>query len=93
MQICPSFIVKEEDVKPEDQPPTHADLEDKRIGLARVDGIDDPKVIAPPISDENGVIVAPRKKEDDLEVYITVQIESAYPGGLNPWKRVLQYDS
>jgi protein TonB len=81
--------VKEDDVAPEDQPPAVEDLDNKRIGVFTQEGLDD-NIIAPPITDNKGVIIVPAQNDaDQNKVFIKVEIESAYPGGMNAWKRFL----
>jgi len=76
----------------EEMPPTQEDLSQAKIGLANVAGdntnID---IIAPPADGiANGVVSLPEKKADHKDsLYLTVQIESSYPGGMSAWMRFL----
>ena len=84
------FKITSDEVKPDEQPPKIDDMEDARIGKVRSDGDNDIGIVAPPISDDKGVIEIPKKQEDDLDkIHLTVEIESEYPGGITSWHRFL----
>jgi len=80
------------EVKPEERPPEQGELEDTRIGTLNQDGLKDEGIVAPPIETAGtGVIEAPKRKDDDLDkVFLKVEIESQYPGGLSAWARFLR---
>jgi len=87
--FTPPLIVNE-DVKDDEKPPEMDDLADTKIGNINEEGIKDDGIIAPPISDEGkGIIEAPKKKDNDDSLFISVQIESEYPGGKAAWMRYL----
>jgi periplasmic protein TonB len=91
LQFTPPRIVNEE-VKEDEKPPEMETLEDTKIGTMNVEGIKDDGIVAPPIdAGTTGVIVAPKKDEDDIDKTFTkVEIESDYPGGFSAWKRFLE---
>lgn len=78
-------------VKPDEKPPEIDDLEDSKIGKINQEGDKFDDVVAPPVSDGKGVIEAPKKKEEDdwEKTFLSVQIESEYPGGIESWRRFL----
>jgi len=79
-----------DDVKPEDIPPTQDELADAKIGNFNQEGDGDPDIVRPPIDDKStGVIEGPKPKDAEPEIYLSVQIESAYPGGISAWTRYL----
>jgi periplasmic protein TonB len=84
-------IAPDKDVKPEDVPPTVDEMTDVKIGTVNKDGIKGDDIVAPPnTGEETGVIEAPVKKEaSEPDIYLTVQIESEYPGGISAWLRFL----
>ena len=84
-------IVKDDQVKAEEQPPENDILDDTKIGLLNQDGIKNDDIVAPPIGDEGkGIVETPKKPEEDYEkIFMSVQIESEYPGGNPAWKRYL----
>ncbi len=84
-------IVKDDQVKDEDKPPENKILDDTKIGLLNQDGIKNDDVVAPPIGDEGkGIVETPKKPEEDYEkIFVSVQIESEYPGGKAAWMRYL----
>ncbi len=90
-QFVPPRIVNDDDVKPEEQPPTIDELENVKIGLVDKDGSPDEGITAPPPTDEGrGLMEAPKAKTDPDSLFITVQIESEYPGGPQAWMRYLK---
>jgi periplasmic protein TonB len=85
-------IITHEEVKPDEKPPEMDELEDTRIGKINQEGDKDNGIIAPPVDDgDKGVIVEPKKDEEDWDkTFVSVQIESEYPGGMKAWTRYLQ---
>jgi periplasmic protein TonB len=84
-------IIVDEDVKPDEAPPEMTELEDTKIGTIDQDGVKDDGIVAPPVKDDGqGIVEAPKKEEEDWEkTFISVQIESQYPGGTGAWARFL----
>lgn len=88
--FTPPVITDDKDVKPDEQPPVNDDLENVKIGNANVDGDKDLGITAPPPTDEGrGILQAPARHENPDSVFIKVEIESEYPGGLAAWARYL----
>lgn len=89
-QFVAPIIKPDDQVKPEEQPPANDDLEDVKIGNTNQDGVKDDNIVAPPVSDAvgKGIIETPKKEEPD-EPFMKVEIESAYPGGIEAWRRFL----
>lgn len=81
----------DEDVKPDERPPEMKELEDVKIGKMNVEGVKDDGIVAPPADDAGkGVVVAPKKEEEDWDrTFNKVEIESQYPGGPAAWQRYL----
>ena len=90
-RIFTAPVITNNEVKPDEKPPVVDDLDDAKIGKVNVDGDKFTDVVAPPISDDKGVIEGPKKKdEEDWEkTLLSVEIESEYPGGLESWRRFL----
>jgi len=86
-KFTPPKIVKDEEVKKEDKPPEQEKLEDTKIGTVNQEGLKDEGITAPPVSDNKGVVEAP--KEDYDKTFTKVEIESEYPGGMAAWARYL----
>lgn len=84
-------IITDDEVKPDEKPPEITELEDTRIGTINQEGEKDLGIVAPPVSDDGkGVVEAPKKDETDWEqTFVSVQIESEYPGGMKAWIRYL----
>ncbi len=89
-QYTPPIITHDE-VKPDEMPPQMDELQDTKIGTIDVDGDKDQGIVAPPVSDEGkGIIDQPKKDESDVDkIFVGVQIESEYPGGISAWIRYL----
>lgn len=83
--------ITNDDVKPEDTPPPIEDMQDVKIGTANIDGDKDLGIVAPPNNDgvDKGIIAEPEKKQKEPDIYLIVQIESEYPGGMSAWLRYL----
>jgi periplasmic protein TonB len=90
-QFTPPRIVPEDQVAEDEKPPVNSDLEDFKIGTANKDGeTDGGLVIAPPgEAPGTGVIDIKKNDEDPDGLFISVQIESEYPGGMAAWQRFL----
>lgn len=83
-------LIVDEDVPEDQKPPENDDLEDVKIDVKTQDGEKDLGIVAPPPDDNGkGILVPPKPKEEEPDIYISVQIESAYPGGRAAWERFL----
>jgi len=90
-RVTTIVIVKDDQVKEDEKPPENDKLDEAKIGLLNQDGIKDDGVIAPPVGDDSkGIVETPKKDEEDYEkIFVSVQIESEYPGGKAAWMRYL----
>jgi protein TonB len=88
-KFTPPKIVKDEEVKKEEKPPEVEKLEDTKIGAVNQEGIKDEGITAPPVSDNKGVVEAPKDNTDYDKTFTKVEIESEYPGGPAAWARYL----
>jgi protein TonB len=88
-KFTPPKIVKDDQVKEEEKPPEVEKLEDTKIGTVNQEGIKDEGITAPPVSDNKGVVEAPKDNEDYDKTFTKVEIESDYPGGPGAWQRYL----
>jgi protein TonB len=89
--FTPPQIVQDDQVNPDEVPPAAADLENVRIDVVASDGGEDLGIVQPPPSDgDRGIIQAPQCKENPDSIYMTVQIESSFPGGAPAWQRFLR---
>ncbi len=91
-KFTPPKIVKDEQVKPEDEIKEVEKLEDTKIGVINQQGIKDEGLVAPPVEDKGtGVVEAPKKVEEDYDkVFTKVEKEAKFPGGLEGWRRYLE---
>lgn len=90
-KFTPPKIVHDDEVKEDEKPPEITKLEETRIGTMNQEGMKDNDIVAPPVEVGNrGVLVAPKKEEEDWnKVFTKVEIPSEYPGGLAAWQRFL----
>lgn len=87
--LTPPRIVREE-IKEDERPPDVDKLEDAKIGTVNTEGDKDDGITAPPTNDNGkGVIEAPKDNTDYDQTFVSVQIESDYPGGMAAWIRYL----
>jgi len=85
-------IVPDRDVPEDEKPPETAEMENAQIGKFNHDGQQEVGIVAPPIDGDGrtGVIEGPKKDPEESDApFISVQIESEYPGGMPAWQRFL----
>jgi protein TonB len=89
-RFTPPRIVRDIEVKAQEKPPVQEKLEDSRIGTIDQEGIKD-EGFAMPASDAGKGIGAsgPNPGGDYDRVFMKVEIESQYPGGIFAWQRFL----
>lgn len=91
VNATPPKIVKDELVKPDEQIAEVAKLDDAAIGTINITGEKDPDVIAAPVEKETGVgKKSLREEPDENKIFITVQQEAQYPGGMEAWRKFLE---
>lgn len=88
-KFTPPKIVKDEEVKPEDEIKEVEKLEDTKIGTINQEGEKDDGIVAPPVEKGTGTVEAP-KEEDYDKVFTVVQIPAEFPGGLPAWAKYLE---
>lgn len=91
-KFTPPEIVKDVEVKPEDEIKEVEKLEDTRIGVINQEGIKDEGLVAPPVEEKGtGIVEAPKKVEEDYDkVFTKVEKEAKFPGGPEGWRRYLE---
>ncbi|MFT4018062.1 MAG: energy transducer TonB [Agriterribacter sp.] len=87
-KFTPPKVVKDEEVKPEEEMKEVEKLEDTKIGLTNQEGQKDLGIVAPPVEDKGGVVAAP-KVEDEDKVFQKVEIEAQFPGGEKAWTKYI----
>ena len=88
-KFTPPKIVKDEEVKPDEEIKEVEKLEDTKIGTINQEGEKDQGVVAPVVEKGTGVVEAP-KEEDYDKVFTVVQIPAEFPGGLPAWQKYLE---
>ncbi|WP_207495726.1 energy transducer TonB [Aridibaculum aurantiacum] len=91
-KFTPPQIVKDEQVKPEEQIKEIEKMEDTKIGTINQEGKKDEGFVAPPVEEKGtGVVEAPKKVEEDYDkVFTKVEKEAKFPGGPEAWRRFLE---
>lgn len=89
-KFTPPKIVKDEEVKEEDEIKEVEKLEDTKIGTINQEGAKDEGIVAPPVETGTGVVEAPKKEEDYDKIFTVVQIAAEFPGGLPAWSKYLE---
>lgn len=89
-KFTPPKIVKDEDVKPDEEIKEVEKLEDTKIGTINQEGAKDEGVVAPPVEKATGVVEAPKVEEDYDKVFTVVQIAAEFPGGIPAWSKYLE---
>ena len=89
-KFTPPKIVKDEEVKPDEEIKEVEKLEDTKIGTINQEGAKDEGVVAPPVEKGTGVVEAPKVEEDYDKVFTVVQIAAEFPGGLPAWTKYLE---
>jgi periplasmic protein TonB len=88
--FTPPKVVKDEEViKP---PPDVKQIQEARVDVKTAEGTKDPGIIATPSNDKGTQVAAGpvEKKEDEDKIFIKVEIEAAFPGGLDAWTKYVQ---
>lgn len=89
-KFTPPKIVKDEEVKADDEIKEVDKLEDTKIGSINQEGAKDDGIVAPPVESGTGVVEAPKVDEDYDKVFTVVQIAAEFPGGLPAWSKYLE---
>jgi len=89
-KFTPPKIVKDEEVKPDEEIKEVEKLEDTKIGTINQEGAKDDGLVAPPVEKSTGVVEAPKVEEDYDKVFTVVQIPAEFPGGTSAWSRYLE---
>jgi len=89
-KFTPPKIVKDEEVKPDEEIKEVEKLEDTKIGTINQEGAKDDGIVAPLVEKGSGVVEAPKQEEDYDKVFTVVQIAAEFPGGLPAWTKYLE---
>lgn len=96
-KFTPPKIVKDNEVRPDDELKEVNKLADTKLGTINQAGVKDnglvTNAVAPgAVGGHGGAIEAPKqaKEEDDDKVFTVVQIPAEFPGGTEAWARYLQ---
>ena len=83
-------IVRDEEVKPDEEMKEVAELIDTKIGTINTDGEKDDGVVTPPVEKGAGNVEAPKVEDDIDKIFPIVQIQAQFPGGMKEWSKYLE---
>jgi len=86
-KFTPPKIVKDAEVKEEDEIKEVEKLEDTKIGSFNQEGTKDEGIVAP-VEQSTGVAAPPEEETD--KIFTVVQIPAEFPGGQSGWIRYLE---
>ena len=81
-------IIVKDDV-PVDEMPEQKDLDNVLIGAVNRDGKDYDGTQESPVDEAKGIVEAPKKQDEVEKIFLVVEIESKYPGGMSAWAAYL----
>lgn len=90
VSVTPPKIVKDDQVKPEEEVKPIDQMENVQINNFNQEGEKNIDIVNPPV-EKSIAGVATISKEDDAEkVFYVVQIPAEFPGGMNGWRNYLE---
>jgi protein TonB len=92
-KFTPPIIVKDAQVKEDDEIKEVSKLADTKIGTINQEGAKDEGVVTAPPVEVRGtaVIAAPKEQAEDYDkVYTVVEIPAEFPGGKEAWQKYLE---
>ncbi len=88
IKFTPPKIVKDEEVKPEEQ--IQEIKEDQAISTKTVESDIKEQIVQAPVEDKGTQIVEKPKEDDENKVFQKVEVEAEFPGGDGAWRRFLE---
>jgi protein TonB len=82
-------VIKPDQEVPETEMPPLEKIETAKIDVVTKDGLLDDGIVPPPADEGRDIIEAPKKRMSGDSLFIDVQIQSEYPGGMAAWRRFL----
>lgn len=90
-KVTPPKIVRDNEVKPEDEVKEVNTLDEVKISNINREGVKDDNIVAPIVESKGtGVVKAPAQEDDKDVIFTIVQIPAQFPGGLKEWERYLR---
>ena len=81
--------IVDEDIKPNEELPDADKVENIKIGFANTPGENSIDIVAPPVPGESAGVIEKPKPHEQEPIFVAVQIEAEYPGGMQAWLRYL----
>ncbi len=90
VSVTPPKIVKDNEVKPEEEVKTIDQMENVQINNFNQEGEKNIDIVNPPIEKSLAGVSLIAKEEDAEKVFYVVQIPAEFPGGINGWRNYLE---
>jgi len=90
VSVTPPKIVKDNEVKPEEEVKTIDQMENVQINNFNQEGEKNIDIVNPPIEKSIAGVSLIAKEEDAEKVFYVVQIPAEFPGGINGWRNYLE---
>lgn len=87
-KFTPPKIVKDEEVV--EPPPTQEEIKEAVIDVKSQEGIKDEGIVTPVEIDQGKQVVEEKKEDDPNKIFEKVEIEAAFKGGEQAWRRFLE---
>jgi protein TonB len=88
--VTPPKIVKDNEVKPDDEVKAIDEMEDVQINNFNQEGEKSKEIMHAPVEKSIPGVSTIAKEEDIDKVFYSVQIPAEFPGGLNGWRKYLE---
>jgi protein TonB len=90
VSVTPPKIVKDNEVKPEDEVKTIDQMENVQINNFNQEGEKSNEIMNPPVEQSIAGVSSIVKEEDTDKIFYSVQVPAEFPGGINGWKKYLE---
>ncbi|MDP3392253.1 energy transducer TonB [Sediminibacterium sp.] len=90
VSVTPPKIVKDNEVKPEEEVKPIDQMENVQINNFNQEGEKNNELVNPPVEKSIAGVSTIAKEEDIDKIFYAVQIPAEFPGGLNGWRKYLE---
>lgn len=90
VSVTPPKIVKDDEVKPEEEVKSIDQMEDAQINNFNQEGEKNIDIVNPPVEKSIAGVSSIAKEDDAGKVFYVVQIPAEFPGGMNGWRNYLE---
>jgi protein TonB len=90
VSVTPPKIVKDDEVKPEEEVKSIDQMEDAQINNFNQEGEKNIDIVNPPVEKSIAGVSTISKEDETGKVFYVVQIPAEFPGGANGWRKYLE---